>query len=295
MFDEFLKWLLGVITSSGLTIGVAFLMRDTVAKFFSKAVEHRFDKKLETFKAGIRENENQLEQIRSFLVSARRARDSTIQEKILEGAEILLRARHGLSQLSMLVEYIKILNTEKIIDYGNDPKITQFIETLIKPFDNEKKFKQLSSIDKTIPKLYLSENSLKLFDAYESIMLHAAIMMKIYSTPLTDKKKLINSGSLSKVVIPLVPASKDGFDKWGEGYAYHLSTYLHDEILKALRHEVSGTDDMTRDTESIQKLELDARRAQMNIRSSLKQFGLTDNLIKPDVTTEASSAAAERF
>lgn len=77
-------------------------------------------------------------------------------------------------------------------------------------------------------------------------------------------------------MIELVPTSKEGFDKWGEGYAFHWSTYFHDEVLKALRHEISGTDDMTRDTESIQRLALDSRRAQANIRSSLEKAGLPD-------------------
>ena len=46
MTADFWKWLLGVVSSTGLIGVIAFLMRDTVAKFFSKAVEHRFEKKL---------------------------------------------------------------------------------------------------------------------------------------------------------------------------------------------------------------------------------------------------------
>lgn len=287
MFDEFLKWFLGVITSAGLIGGVVFLIRDTVSKLFYKSVEHRFEKKLEAFKAGIRDNEKELDQIRSFLVSSRRERDSAIQAKRLEAAETLMRARRGLSELSMLVEYMRILNTEQILKDGDDPKIAEFIKTIVEPIAIEEKVKQLGAIDKTFPRLYLSEQSLNVFDVYESIMLHAAMMMKIFSMPLRDKSNLIKAGSLSKKVLELVPASKEGFDKWGDSYAYHWSTYFHDEILKALRREVSGSDDMTRDTESIQKLALDSRRAQMNIRTALEQAGLPDNLIKADVSAAA--------
>ncbi|TIX18963.1 MAG: hypothetical protein E5W97_29520 [Mesorhizobium sp.] len=293
MTDEFLRWLLGVITSTGLIGGVAFLMRDTVANFLSKTVEHRFEKKLETFKAGIRDNEKELDQIRSFLVSARRERDAAIQAKRLEAAEILLRARHGLSELSMLVEYMKILNTEQILK-AKDPKIIEFVDMLMKPFDVDEKIKKLGAIDKTIPRLYLSENSLKAFDAYQSIIFHAAMMLKLLSIPLRDKGDLIKTGILSKTVIDLVPASKEGFDKWGEEYAYYWSTYFHDQILQALRHEVSGADDMTRDAESVQRLALDSRRAQINIRSSLEQIGLPENLIKPDEAAAASSSVADK-
>lgn len=194
----------------------------------------------------------------------------------------------------MLVEYMKILNTEQILKDANDPKIAEFIETLVKPFDIDEKIKLLGAIDKTIPRLYLSDKSLKAFDAYESIIIHAAMMMKLFSIPLRDKGGLIKAGSLSKTVMELVPGSKDGFDKWGEGFAYHWSTYFHDEILRSLRHEVSGADDMTRDTESIERLALNSRRAQINIRSSLEQAGLPDTLIKPDESAAATSSVVEK-
>jgi hypothetical protein len=291
---EFWNWLLGVVISTGSLGMAAYLMRDTIGSFFAKAVEHRFEKKLETFKAGIRDNEKELDQIRSFLVAARRDRDSAIQAKRLEAAEILLRARQTLSQFSMLVEYMKILNTDQILKDSGDPKIAEFIDTLTKPFDIEEKIKILGKIDKTVPRLYLSEKSLKAFDTYESIILQAAMMMKLFSIPLRDKGNLIKSGNLSKTIIELVPNSKDGFDRWGEGYAYYWSTYFHDEILRALRHEVSGADDMARDAVSVERLALDSRRAQINIRSSLEQVGLPDNLIKLDESAAASSFTAEK-
>ncbi len=277
-----MEWLISVISSSGLIVIIGYLMRDTVAKFFSKAVEHRFDKKLETFKAGIRDNEKELDEIRSFLVSGKRERDSAIQSKRLEAAETLLRARHVLSQLTMLVEYMTILNTEQILKDRNDPKISEFIDALVKPFDVDGKMKQLGAIDKTVPRLYLSDKSLRIFDAYENITLQAVMILKLLATPLSDKGKLIKAGKLSEKVIELVPSSKEGFDKWGEDYAYHWSKHFHDEILRSLRHEVAGTDDLTRDIESIEFLTMESRRAHNSVRTSLAMAGLSEELLKPN-------------
>lgn len=174
---EFAEWLLGSLATSGVLAVAGFLFRDTLAKFFSKAIEHRFEKRLEAFKGELRDNEKELEQIRSFLVSARRDHDTALQAKRLEAAEILLQARHGLAQFSMLIEYMKILNTEEILKDADDPKVAEFIQVLVKPFDVEVKVKQLGTVDKTLPRLYLSEQSLKAYDAYESIILSAAMMM----------------------------------------------------------------------------------------------------------------------
>lgn len=289
MPDGLLDWLLNLVSVTGVLGATAYVFRDTVAKFFSKVVENRFEKQMETFKAEIRDKEKELDQIMSFLVSARRERDAAIQTKRLEAAEILLRASHSLSQLSMLVEYMKILNGEQILKDADDPKVTEFIETLLKPFDVDEKIKQLGKIDKIVPRLYLSDHSLKVFDAYESIILQAVMMMKLYSIPLRDKGNLINAGSLRKTIVELVPGSKDGFDKFGEGYAYYWTKYFQDEILRSLRHEVSGTDDLTRDTKSIERLALGSRQAQINIRSSLQQAGLPESLIKADESASVPS------
>lgn len=282
MFPDLWGWLLSVAVSTGLIGTIVYFFRNTLSAFFTKSIEHKFDKKLEKFKTEARNNEKELEQIRSFLVSVRKERDSVIQIKRLEAAEILLRARHEFSQLSMLVEYMKMLNTERMLDDKGDPRILEFINLLLKPFDLDEKIKNLGCIDKTYPRLYLNEKSLKLFDAYESIILNAAIMMKLFSLNLSSRENLIKESNLSKKIIELIPHSKDGFDKFGESYAYHWATYFYDEILRSLRHEISGADELVRDTESAERLAIDSRRAQMNIVALLEQVGLPDTLIKSD-------------
>lgn len=294
MFSELWHWLLGVVTSASLISAVAYFLRDTIVRFLTRKIEYRFEKRLETFKAEIRENERELEQIREFLVSSRKYRDSAIQSKRLEAAEALLRARHTVAQLSMLVEYMKILNTKEIAKDSDNPKVGEFIDTLAKPFDIKSRIKTFGEIDKTIPRLYLSDRSLKVFDVYEQIILQAAITMMLLSMPLRDKSSFFNLGALSNKIIELVPSSKEGFDQFGEGYAYYWATYFHDEILRTLCHEVSGVDDISKDTESVKQLALDSRRAQIDIRSTLEQIGLPDNLIKQSESTEASLLAAEK-
>jgi uncharacterized membrane protein len=286
--EDIWPWLMNLVLTSGVLGVVAYLLRDTVAKFLTKSVEQRFEKQMETFKAEIRGNEQELDHIRSFLTSARRERDSALQAKRFEAAETLLRARHSVSQLSMLVEYMKILNSERLLE-DDDPKIIEFIETLLQPFEVDEKLKRIGAIDMTLPELYLGERTLKAFSTYRGIIIHAAAMMKMFSLPMRDKGQLINVGGLSKTVIELVPGSKEGFDKWGEGFAYHWTSYFYEDVLRSLRHEVAGTDDLPRDAKSIERLALESRQAQNNIRQSLREAGLPDSLIKKDESAAASS------
>lgn len=293
MSAGFWNFLLAILTSSGLIGFVAYLMRESLGKYFAKAVEHRFEKRLESFKANIRENELELNQIRSFLVSALRARDSALQMKRLEAAEMLLRARDAHSQLSILVEYMKILDTKKLLEDTGDPRISKFTDELLKPFYVDGKLKSLGEIDKTLPRLYLGENTLKLYDVYRDVILYAAFMLRLFGLSVPGKSKFIEMEVLSKKVLEVMPESKDGFDKWGDDYAYHCVNYLHDEILRSLRNEVFGADDLVRNTESMERVAIISRQAQINIRQSLEQTGLPDKLLKPDESIAAGSFSAK--
>jgi hypothetical protein len=278
MPSEFINWLVSVFVSSGAIGIVLYTFRDAIGAFLTKSVEHRFERKLEVFRSEIREGEAELDQIRTYLTSAQRDREASFQQKKLEAAENLLRARFVLSQMGMLVEFMKSFKEENVLK-SDDPNVAQAVQELIKPFEIDEKLKSYGLIDKTLPKLYLGQKSLDAFNVYEAIVMQAIMMMKLFSIELRDKLDLIKRGDLGKKVQELVPTSSEGFEKFGDRYAYYWADYFHDEILKALRHEVSGLDEVERDTKSVERLAIDSRRAQMRARITIKEAGLSDQLI----------------
>lgn len=282
MFTESFKWLLGVATSAGALGLIAYLMRSTLSRFFTKSVEYQFEKKFEKFKASIRYSEKELEQIRSFLVLARRERDSTLQLKRFEAAEMLMRLRQNLSGLTMIVEYLKVIKIDEVIKNSGDPKVADFIDALIKPFNIEEKIKSYGEIDKTLPELYLGERSRKIFKTYEGIIFNAVTTIKLLSFPVRNKPGLIKRDNLVKMIVEIVPSSKDGFEKHGDTYVFYWLDYFYSETLNELRNELLGAANMTGDTEAATRLVLDSCRAQTELRSSLQQYGLSEALLKSD-------------
>nr|WP_314464583.1 hypothetical protein [uncultured Novosphingobium sp.] len=268
---------------TGIVISAAaVLMRDTLARYLTKSVEHHFEERLEKFKGDIRGNEIELEQIRGFLTTAQRERDAAIQAKRLEAAESLLRERQVLSRLSMLIEYMKILNTDKMLDATGDPKVAEFVQSLLHPLQVDRTLEDLKSFDRTISRLYLSEAVLKTFDAYQTIVMSAVTLLKMLSIPLDKKSDFIKSGKLSKTVIELLPGTADEFEKFGEGYAYYWSTHFHDEVLRVLRNDILGMDASGKDAASAERLVLESRLAQANVQMSLRENGLSQGLIRTD-------------
>ena len=284
------EWILNLVGTFTVIGSAAALFRDSVAKFFLKTIEHSFEKRLESFKGEMRDNEKELADIRSFLVSARREHDAAFHAKRREAAEILLRARNILSQLSVLVEYMKILKIEELVKHPDNLKIVNFIDILVKPFNVEGKLKLLGEIDMMLPRLYLSEQSLRAFDAYEAIVRSAAIMMKYFSIPISDKRIPDQSGYVSKLIIELIPNSKVDFERYGDGFAYNWAAYFHDEILRLLRQEISGADNQSRAAESIECVASESRKIHFNVRSAARATGLPETLIKTDEMASGNSS-----
>ena len=278
MMEDFGAWLVSVVASSGVIGLAALLMRETLARYFAKAVEHRFDQRLEDFKTVIRVKEQELDQMRSFLLSARREREGAVQAKRFQAAEQLLGARTALSQFTMLAEYLKILDVAKVLD-SNDPKVWELMASLAEPFKIDENLKVFSSVDKTLPRLYLSERCLKAYDAYEAVISHAVMLMKVLVLPLPDKSSLLKSGYVSAKVIEVAPSSKEGFEKWGDTHAFSWTGYLHDEILRMLRAEVSGEADALRDARSIAEMAVQSRQAQVNVLASMAALGISGDLL----------------
>ncbi|NCH29719.1 hypothetical protein EHI88_04730 [Cronobacter malonaticus] len=283
MFNEILKWIVSVLTSATVLGAILYFTRSSLTKFIGKSIEHRFEKKLENFKAEIRENEKEIEQIRAFMSSARRERDSALQAKRFEAAEALMRMRQFLGQLSVFVEYLKILNMEEILKKRDDPKIHQFINDLTRHADIDGKLATYAAFDKTITELYLSERVRKIFEVYRAVIMNATITMKLLSMPgLKIIPDIFKKDELKNMIIELVPSAKSGFDKFGDNHAYYWLNYFHNEISTELRNELLGISSMSKDTEAAAQLATDSRQALIKVQESLKKSGLSEELIKSD-------------
>lgn len=265
--------------SSGFVAGVLLIFRDFFSRKLTKTVEYRFERRLEQFKSDIRENEKDVEQIRDFLTLARRERDSALQKKRFEAAENMLRVRQQLSRLSMLVEYMKTFNIPEMMKSDDQERISEFLKALVLPLKIDENIYKIGEIERFNAELYLDHKTLQAFDCYQSIILHAAVTIKVLESPIKDKDSLLREGILAKKIINAVPMSKDGFDKYGEVFAFHWLEYFYEEILRSLRHELFGDASAIKDAEAVKRLALDTRQAQIDVHESLLQFGLPEKIL----------------
>ncbi|MEH4929953.1 hypothetical protein [Enterobacter cloacae] len=280
MMNDIFKWVLGVITSVGFLSGVGYLMRDTIGRYFSKTVEHKFDKKIEKFKADIRESEKELEQIRGYIYSARSGRDSIIQSKKFEAAENLIKIRKYLYGFNLVSRYLQMIKIEELYRKSDDANVKSFIHAIVSPLNLDAKFEEYNKFDKDTPKLYLSEKTIKTFEVFEGINMTGAATLKMLEFSSVTKSNMITAESLVNKIVELVPWSKELFDKHGENYVYYWNDYFYYELLKEIRNDLSGDGNMIKDTEQAAKLALDFRETQLKLQESLNKFGLPTDFVR---------------
>lgn len=279
MVDNLIRWIVSTITSAGFLVAIAYFMRDILTRLLTKSIEHKFEKKIEEFKAEIRSEEKELEQIRASIVSARRERDVGLQAKRFEAAEMLLASRKYLLEFSGLVDIMKTIKFDKLLSYDDKSKVHDLIETLIKPYDIDNKLEEYKKYDHSIPKLYLSERVIAFFEVYKQIVMHAVVTMKLISVGVYKNSDDLKSESLVKAIQELAPASKEGFEKNGDMHALYWANYFYDGVLKELRNDLFGSDTLDKDTELAVRIVVDANNAQLKVRTALDKYGFPEQLI----------------
>lgn len=288
MLTNMPDWIADPLLTSTILAGLGFLFRGPLSSFLLKAVEYRFEKSLQNDRALSLANEKELETIRSFLASRQSERQSILEIKRLEAAEQMMNAANVVSSLIVCVEVMKVIKIDKVSGSSNS-KLVDFFKVLDASIGVEEKIKNYNEYDRTKARLYLSDDTLNCFDTYTTIVSYAALYVRAMSQGL-DVASVLKTDALSKKVIAASPHSKEGFEKYGEGYAFYWAQYFHDRLIAALRVEVSGDENAHRDTATIAKITASSMHAQIEARRLANSSNVPPEYLHDNTTLPASPA-----
>lgn len=196
MGNEILKWIGGVATSVSVTGFIGYLCRNFLGRFITKSVEHKYDKKIEEFKSDIRDGEAEIAQIRTYISSARSARDSALQEKKIEAAEELIKIRRFLYQFNMGILLFRTLKIDELSKQIGDPKVKDFVNSMLQPIKLEARMAEYNTLDKDTPKLYLNDKIVKVFGIFEGITMVGVARLRMLEIGVSEKKIFSSSEDL---------------------------------------------------------------------------------------------------
>ena len=271
MFVEAFNYLLGSLSTVTLIYILAFIFRGSIFRFFSKHMDSVFDEKIEIIKSNLRIAEQKI----SDLSAARNKELDTIRESLLvlqndklnlthkkrvEAAEKIFILSDKLSQLKLGIEMLKSINLDKLTKDNNKQDAKKFFEILSSTSNLDKALQDMKDYPIDAARLFLSNTAWAYFTVYRSILTYGAIKIKFYETGLNDES-LFKEGHLSSSIIELVPNSKEGFDKYGEEYAFYWLDYVHDNLILQLQKIVNGEEDEQLDAEKAAKIAKAAKAA----------------------------------
>ncbi|HCM7226111.1 TPA: hypothetical protein N3282_001448 [Klebsiella aerogenes] len=282
MGNDLLSWFGGVIASISITGIIGYLCRDSLGRFMTKTVEHRFDKKLEKYKSDIKENEKELEQMRGYLSSVSSGRDSLIQIKRFESAEVLIKARSFLNEFHLAVTYMQMFKVSEIFENIDDLKIQNAMDALIKPLNLDEKTTEYKKFDIDTTRLYLSDKTMKVFDIYSGIIMVSVATLKMLELKDKDASNIISAKKVVNNILDLLPSSKKGFEEYGDSFIFQFHDHFRRELLTEIKNEITGERNMTRDTELAAELALGLRNARDKVKEAIARYNIPDDLFNSE-------------
>lgn len=283
MTNFLLEALLNLLDWGALIVAIAIIFRKAISDYIATKISHESLIQLEKMKSEQRVSENAKRDMNLHVASLFDRVSGDLIAKKMQAAEDLLMARQSLARFHMLTHYMQVFDISKIL-VMTDKNIAELFRDLMIPFDGKlDEFK----VDKTRPELYLGERALKAFEIYEMIILSAYATLKLVAQNVKNKDKLLKKDlKLTQLIVEYVPASKEGFEKFGESYAYYWASYFYDEILKAARDEIQNLNRLEENVNAVSEMTYHTYKA---AEKTMKELGNPLNLpLSPVFQSERS-------
>ena len=233
-------------------------------RLLTKHIETRFDTKLESAKSDFRKAEERLhtelnarnteiEVLRNNVLAISGERRALVAKKRIEAAETTWALAQKHAEFSMAVNFMKSINFEAAIEESKNQKTKEFFSVLSKTSNIERVLNELKDRKLKAEQLFLSPTVWAYFSVYKTVTFDAAFKLKFLESGVGNKD-LLRENVLSAMVIELMPMSKEGFEKFGDGYAYYLLDQISDGLLLHLRKMIDGDEDDAIDVKRAAKI-----------------------------------------
>jgi hypothetical protein len=233
----------------------------------------------EEFTANLRENERQLKSLTDTALSLRSSRQVALDGRRLQAVEKLWTAKIATDRMKMAAAMISQLNLDEMFKAANsgEPGIEKFAGMLdqLTGLDLRKEVPQASAVSE---RPFLPPNVWALFAAYQGVMLHSVMSLKVLSMGTAEFFK--RDDTLKPLMLVALPEYKNYIEKYGFSGYYHLLDALEEKLLTALSEMLDGkdVDDATikRSAEIMSAVRAQESGIKLNIPDSLRGPDIPD-------------------
>lgn len=265
-----MDWIPAISTTSLLAI-VLWLGSNLIITRLTNSVRHEYDQKIETLKASLKKSEesfkaelqaktSQIDALRSGALSGLVSRQAALYERQIRAVEelwgVVVSLVPAKAISSMMMTFKWDVAAEKA---QKDPQVREMFKTLERGIDTSK----LQTIEAKKVRPFVSPLAWAYYSAYEAIVLHAVLIMKLFQSGLDIK--LANTEYVTKIVKVALPNHEAYIEEYGPSAFYHLLEELEIKLLVEIDHILQG---QKSDKESIEKAALILRESDRLMESN---------------------------
>lgn len=229
---------------------VLYLGRNWIKAGIEKSVQYRFDAKIETLRTELRHNEErfiselrmkeaEISALRDGVLSGRANRQALLDKRRIEAVERVWRAVMELAPYKVISAQMTVIKFDAAAeDTPQNPDLRKFFKTIgnvipdRKPPDNPAKNEQP----------FVSPIAWAHFSAYQAVLVHAYLMVKVLEWGIKDAGNLIKTESVGDLLKTALPYMKQYIDEHGSAGYHYLLDKLEAKLLAELRIMLEGED-----------------------------------------------------
>ena len=226
-----------------------FAGRKYITARVEKAVQHRFDEKLERlrtqlrnseeeFRSGLRSKEAEIAVIREGVLSGMTSRQAARDKRRLEAVDRLWSAVVDLSRLEGTMAMMSLIKLETITEQrARDPKIQIFFKSISSNLD----LNNLPGKDAAKERPFVSPLAWAMFSAYQAILILPVGIAKMIEVGF-EGAKLADLSKPNHLLKTVLPEYAEYIDKHGTLAHSQLLDELKSRLITELNRMLDGTE-----------------------------------------------------
>lgn len=232
---------------TALLAAALWLCRNLIATRLVRSVQHEFDQKLanlnsqlraneELVKADLRSKEAAIAVLQGAPISGMAARQAITDKRRIEAVDQIWEAVHGLGFAKVASQWMAVIKFEAALkEAARNPDFRRVFAAIAAPEDGGAAAFALA----TKARPHISQLAWAYFSAWQAIVLHATVQIKLLQVGL-DAPETIESKGVINLVSVALPHRAAYIREHGPGAAYHLLEELETNLLDDLRQTLEG-------------------------------------------------------
>tara|TARA_R110001592_G_scaffold92836_1_gene270135 strand:- start:904 stop:1695 length:792 start_codon:yes stop_codon:yes gene_type:complete len=222
-------------TTTAVFSGALWVFREWIAKRFQASTQHGFDKKLEEIKAAVREKESEIQALQSGAFGRRTARQSILEQKRIEAAEVVWADTIRLSQLKANAQWLSLLNLEEIQTSTDEvDKIREFFSVIGNSVPSQEKLATQARNYRP----FIDDVVWSFYELFSSILLYYYTYTEF--AKMGELKLLKANPPIKDLLKKTMPHYSEYVEKYGATSYYHLLDDIQDHLLRAIQKMLDG-------------------------------------------------------